>query len=363
MGINERTGSERTVSEHDVASASLDEAPGGDGTFEAREEAPSTAGPRRPWKQALAADLRAAAPDASLAALLTALVFAWAFWRVETEKSETVMLMPKLADYGLWWTGHLGDATGWAALWWAWGTVILGLLVAGGRPGWLRVPTRAIEKLHRTTSLTVIGFTFLHMILFTVGWLTHEYGYSVAKAFAVSFVPLVWGNPSIFGAEEADRSGFWAIGVAGTTAFWLAIVLGLTYYFRHRIGVRTWRFAHRFSILVYALAVWHTFVYGPNVWYTGYQRTLFWVMQLPIAFMVAARLLAPLRRSERLPLRPGALLERLNPMTVSRLGVWLIAVASIVILAGILVLDRTGGHQRPDEYPSAEDIEQDNADG
>jgi hypothetical protein len=28
--------------------------------------------------------------------------------------------------------------------------------------------------------------------------------------------------------------------------------------------VRVWRIAHRFSILVYVLAVWHTFIYGTS---------------------------------------------------------------------------------------------------
>jgi hypothetical protein len=57
------------------------------------EEAPTTAGPRRPWKQALAADLRAAIPDASLALLVTVLAFALALWRAETDRSETVILV------------------------------------------------------------------------------------------------------------------------------------------------------------------------------------------------------------------------------------------------------------------------------
>lgn len=56
--------------------------------------------------------------------------------------------------------------------------------------------------------------------------------------------------------------------------------LGLSYV-RHRLGVRAWRFAHRFSIPVYVLAVWHTFIYGTDVWFTGYQRMALWAMQLP----------------------------------------------------------------------------------
>lgn len=224
--------------------------------------------------------------------------------------------------------------------------MILGLLVAGGRPKWLPGSTKAIEKLHRTTSLSVIGLTAVHIALMILRRIRNP-EYTVARSFWENLVPGAWSSSS---------SGQWGIGV-GLVSFYLAIVLGLSYYFRHRLGIRAWRFAHRFSILVYVLATWHTFVYGSDTWYTGYQRTAFWIIQLPIAYMVLARLLAPLRRSERLPLKPAALLSKLNVMTVLRLGVRLIAATSIVVLAGILILDRTGGHQHPDEYPSAEDTE------
>lgn len=120
--------------------------------------------------------------------------------------------------------------------------------------------------------------------------------------------------------------------------------------------MRAWRFAHRFSIAVYVLAVWHTFIYGTNVWYTGYQRTILWVMQVPIAYMVLARLLTPLRRRENLSLRPRALARQLGVMTGLRLGVRLVAAATIAVLVGILVLDRLGGHDRPDHYPTPAEI-------
>lgn len=140
--------------------------PGDAAALPAADQPPTTSGPRRPWRQALAADLRGAIPDASAALVLTGLILAVLWWRVENDRSETVQLMPTLAStdrfpyYAL-------QAFGWTALLWSWGTVILGLLVAGGRPRWLRVPTRSIEKLHRTTSLTVLGLTSVHILLMT----------------------------------------------------------------------------------------------------------------------------------------------------------------------------------------------------
>ncbi|CAM5663604.1 hypothetical protein SBADM41S_06984 [Streptomyces badius] len=92
----------------------------------------------------------------------------------------------------------------------------------------------------------------------------------------------------------------------GQAALYLAIPLGLLFYVRHRIGPKTWRVLHRCVIVVYVLSVWHTLLYGTNVWYDGWFRTGVWLLQLPIAALLLLRLLRPARRSEKLPGRPGA---------------------------------------------------------
>lgn len=299
-------------------------------------EAPTTADGRQPWKQALLSDLRGAIPDASLALLITVSIFAVLFWRVENDRSETTTVMPFMDDTAHW-PYWLSQAFGWSALLWAWGTVMLGLLVAGTRPRWVPGSTRTIEKLHRTTSLTVIGLTLVHMLLVVQHQLA---GDGVVIAVGGAFVPWMYSHVA----------GRFAI-LLGIIAFYAALALGLSYYFRQRLGVRLWRFAHRFTILVYVLAVWHTFIYGTNVWYTGYQRTALWVMQLPIAVMVLYRLLSPLRRGERLSLKPGDLVRQLNLSVGLRLLVRLTAAAAVVVLTAILAFDTTGGHTRPDQGP------------
>lgn len=276
------------------------------------------------------------------------MLYIW--WRVDIGRSEMVKFFPGSADgtdfFDLW----LVNATGWAAMLWAWGTTLLGLLVSGRRPTWLPGTTRTIERLHRTTSLTVIAMTLIHMLVFVVYEFRHK-DEGPRHVLSEIFVPLVSG-------DKAGDLTFWGIGVAGLGGFYLAIVLGLSYYFRHRIGVRAWRFAHRFSILVYVMAAWHTFLYSTEIWFDGYQRTAFWVMQLPIALMVVARLLAPLRRSERLPLKPAELLPQLDVMGVLRLGVRIAAVASVLVLASVLITNDTRGHQNPDRYPTPQEIRQ-----
>jgi hypothetical protein len=64
----------------------------------------------------------------------------------------------------------------------------------------------------------------------------------------------------------------------GQGALYLAIPLGLLFYVRHRIGANTWRRLHRFVIVVYVLSVWHTLLYGTNVWYGEWPRTVLWLL-------------------------------------------------------------------------------------
>lgn len=106
-------------------------------------------------------------------------------------------------------------------------------------------------------------------------------------------------------AAEAGLDGVDEAGAAGDAP--ISGVMGThhvgSYYLRQRTGSRMWRALHRFIIIVYVLSVWHTLLYGTNVWYDGAFRTLVWALQMPIAAMLLLRLLSPARPSERLHLR------------------------------------------------------------
>ncbi|GAA1927689.1 hypothetical protein GCM10009716_39560 [Streptomyces sodiiphilus] len=95
------------------------------------------------------ADLRAAVPDALVALLLTASVFVFLFVRVRSGDSATVAVMPFMADAGTYWMYILSQAFGWAALWWAWGTIMLGFMLSGPRPSWPKLSGPRLERLHR----------------------------------------------------------------------------------------------------------------------------------------------------------------------------------------------------------------------
>ncbi|CAO0833065.1 putative protein OS=Streptomyces microflavus OX=1919 GN=Smic_06640 PE=4 SV=1 [Streptomyces microflavus] len=98
-------------------------------------------------------------------------------------------------------------------------------------------------------------------------------------------------------------------------------------------------------IVVYVLSVWHTLLYGTNVWYDGWFRTSVWLLQLPIAALLLLRLLRPARRSEKLPLSPGATASRTG--WALRLGGRLAVVGVMVALVVVVVSGNDGGRTVP----------------
>ncbi|MGX1679261.1 ferric reductase-like transmembrane domain-containing protein [Streptomyces althioticus] len=304
---------------------------------------PLPGGKRPPGDRvALRGDLRAALPDATAAVVVTALVFAFLWARMDSGASDTVAVMPFMDDPGTYWMYLLSQAFGWSALLWAWGTVMLGLVLSGPRPARLPVSRQVLERWHRTTSLTTMALMFAHALMFAAELVRYETKVDWAQrlwvAFADTFVP-GWYD---------SGTGQVAIPI-GQGALYLAIPLGLLFYVRHRIGANTWRRLHRFVIVVYVLSVWHTLLYGTNVWYGEWPRTMLWLLQLPVAALLLIRLLRPARRAERLGPAGGG---------VGRPGWWLRAAgrgavgAVVVGLLVVVVSGRDGGRDRPTHPPA-----------
>ncbi|WP_223857860.1 ferric reductase-like transmembrane domain-containing protein [Streptomyces sp. JV180] len=307
-----------------------------------RVPAPRTAGESR--RPTLRSDLRASWPDGLVALLITAAVFVLLYVRIRNKTSSTVTVMPFMADAGGFWMYFLSQAFGWSALLWAWGTVILGLMLSGPRPGRLPISAPRLERLHRTTSLNTMALIAAHALLFAAELVRHDtasWNSAVATAFVEAFVP---------GGYDSG-TGRIAIPV-GQAALYLAIPLGLLFYVRHRIGPRTWRVLHRCVIVVYVLSVWHTLLYGTNVWYDGWFRTSVWLLQLPIAALLLLRLLRPARRSEKLSARPGAGAGERTRWAL-RLGGRLAVVAVVVALVAVVATGRDGGRSVPPEDTSS----------
>ncbi|MER5493588.1 ferric reductase-like transmembrane domain-containing protein [Streptomyces sp. NPDC002490] len=293
--------------------------------------------PRSAPRVTLRSDLRAGFLDGSVALLVTAAVFVLIYVRIKAGTSSTLTVMPFMADAGAFWLYFLSQAFGWSALLWAWGTVILGLLLSGPRPARLPWSVARLERLHRTTSLNTIALIAAHALLFAAELIRYDsdaWYAATATAFVETFVP---------GGYDSG-TGRIAIPI-GQAALYLAIPLGLLFYVRHRIGPKTWRVLHRFVLVVYVLSVWHTLLYGTNVWYDGWFRTAVWLLQLPVAALFLARLLRPARRSQRLG-RPGAGAPT-RLAWAARFTGRLTVVAVLVALVAVLATGRDGGRVRP----------------
>ncbi|OSZ59375.1 hypothetical protein OQI_16510 [Streptomyces pharetrae CZA14] len=301
--------------------------------------------PRRPADGvALRADLRAALPDASAAVMVTVAVFAFLYARMESGDSATVAVMPFMDDPGTYWMYLLSQAFGWSGLLWAWGTVMLGLLLSGPGPAWLPVSRQVLERWHRTTSLTTMALMFAHALMFAAELVRYEA--------QLTWVERVWvGLADTFVPGWYD-SGTGRIAIPiGQGALYLAVPLGLLFYVRHRIGANTWRRLHRFVIVVYVLSVWHTLLYGTNVWYGEWPRTVLWLLQLPVAALLSLRLLRPARRAERLGAprrREGGSLPGWGVRAVGRVAAGAVLVGLLVVVAS----GHDGGRERPAEPPA-----------
>ncbi len=187
------------------------------------------------------------------------------------------------------------QASGLAALLWAYAALLLGLLVSTRPPrpsmpsrpgGRRRRPHRSALRwragtvtLHRQLSMAVIALTLAHALTFA--WATPE------GSVVVALVP--W-------TAAYQQLGY----TLGVLALYLAVILGPSFYLRRRIGRRTWLVAHQLAAVSYALSLWHALFLGSDLRAEGVPRTLTWAAQLPLLVLLVARLQRPLRPSDEL---------------------------------------------------------------
>jgi methionine sulfoxide reductase heme-binding subunit len=217
-------------------------------------------------------------PDAAVAVLLTGAVLGILVLRVHAGVDAALVEMPAMAHAGVW-AYTTSQAFGFASLAWSWLTILLGLSLPArlwqGRPRTRQV----VERLHRSTSLTVLGLLLAHAVL------------------------LVWdgmGDTPL--SVLVPYTGSYAAGrfptALGIIALYLAVLVGPSFYLRHRLGRRLWRITHRYVMpAVYALGVWHTFLYGSDVKAGTPLFVTLWAIQVPIAVLFGLRLLGSARRA------------------------------------------------------------------
>ena len=145
--------------------------------------------------------------------------------------------------------------------------VVLGLFLASGafrRPGL----KRDLVKVHQQIALAALAAIGAHGLL---------------------LLGDKWLKPGITGIVVPFTLGYRPLWTGlGILAGYLAAVLGPTFYLRRRIGARRWRRIHQATVLVYVLAVLHSFgsgTDGASLWF----RAMVTLTVVPIAVLLAMR--------------------------------------------------------------------------
>jgi hypothetical protein len=239
--------------------------------------------------------------------LVTGLLYAWIATQQSRGQSAAALAMSDMgmADMSKFWAFPLLQASGLAALLWAYLGVALGLAESGRTMRWLPLRRRELDRLHRYISLLVIGLIVVHVVA------------TVFDAMGDSLMTVLVPQ------QEGWTAARWSYDL-GIFAFYLALLLGPTYYLRRFIGTRVWRFAHRFVVVVYILSLWHTLIIGADVQHYGWIRPALWLVQVPLLGLLCYRLISPAARS------------RSTAATVTRYTVALASAAAVVAIVAIV---------------------------
>lgn len=227
-----------------------------------------------------------------------------------------------MSDMSVYWAFPVLQASGIAALIWAYVGVFLGLLESGGRIRGNPLSRAATDRLHRQISLLVLGLILVHALATALD--------AMGDGFVSAFVP--W--------QQSWGAAVFAYNI-GIFALYLAVLLGPTYYVRRRIGQVRWRLLHRLALVVYILSVWHTLLLGLDFSYYPWVRPLTWLAQVPLLLLFARRMLRPARRPRNTALA-GAL----------RYGFAGLAVAASVAITALVVTGHSGWPARVGHHPA-----------
>jgi len=270
--------------------------------------------PRRPRGSTA---VRSGAIIALLGFLTAAPFYLWIHDLQARNKSAAALAMSSMHmdQMHKFWSFPILQATGIAALIWAYAGVSLGLLESGRTVSWLPLTRPQLDRLHRQISLLVLALMTVHVVATAFD--------AMGDSWKTITIPWQWANQG------------WPQAVTGYTtgiiAFYLAFILGPTYYLRKRIGVARWRFLHRFSVVVYILSFWHTLILGLDVSHYAWVRPFMWLMQIPLLVLFARRLLQPAASKKR-----GSRAAMHARFLTSR-GLAVASVIGVVVVLGIVL--------------------------
>lgn len=211
---------------------------------------------------------------AAAAAVVAATVDLWLTARVAAGTDAAQQLAPLYPYLGVDRTYVAARALGVTALLCSALAVAAGLVIGSRRR--TGVSTRGrLSRLHRHLSLLSIVLVAAHAAVPYAGIFPPFGGWPTAT---VPFAqPYSWGTTALW-AESA-----------GIIAFYLMLLLGPSYYLARRWR-RGWAVAHRLSLVIYVLAVAHTFLLGSDFLTRGAPRVALIGAQVPLLVLLALRI-------------------------------------------------------------------------
>lgn len=237
-------------------------------------------------------------------------------------ESAAAIAMPEMhmKNMAVFWAFPILQASGLTGLFFAYFSIVLGLLQSGRTPSWLPLSYRQIERFHRQLGLLIVGLVAVHVVATALD--------AMGDSWQTVLIPGQWAYLGWPQAVPGYNLGIFAIYTLALTA--------PTFYLRHIIRADRWRFIHRFVLVFYALSFWHALILGVDVGSYRWIRPLMWVAQLPLLVLFIKRLLEP--RNKRYN---GSPVRRVL-LTVMRYGLVVISGATIVAILIIVVSGQSG---------------------
>jgi predicted ferric reductase len=163
---------------------------------------------------------------------------------------------------------------------------------------WLMSRAAGITALVFVTASTVLGLFMASGIVKRPGLKgrlmpAHEY-FSLFAVVAIFVHGLAllgdnWLKPSLAGIFVPGVINYRPLAVAvGIVSGYITVLLSLSYYLRRQIGIKRWRQMHRFIVVVWVMAIVHSFFAGTDA-STVWMRVLLMASIAPTLFLTLYR--------------------------------------------------------------------------
>lgn len=254
--------------------------------------------------------------------LPTLLLFAVIAYLQARGESAAALAMPDMhmKNIAVFWSFPILQASGLTGLFFAYFSIVLGLLQSGRTPVWFPLSYRQIDRFHRQLGLLIIGLVAVHVVATAFD--------AMGDSWQTVLIPGEW---ALLGWPQA------VLGYnLGIFAPYLLALTAPTFYLRRIIRADRWRFIHRFVLIFYIFSFWHALILGLDVGSYGWIRPLMWGAQIPLLALFMLRLLET--RNDRRNLSPAQQLL----LKVIRYGLVVLSGAGIVAILVIVGSGRSG---------------------